>query len=532
MSVITPLPAPPSRADPVNFATRADAFLPALVTMANEMNTAITVVNNGVTSVEDNVAVVNAAALDAAQQAAAAADSATAAANSVTSALNLSNTNATSSTSLSIATGSRNLTIETGKAIVAGQFVIVASTINPITNYMFGQVSSYNSVTGALVVNVTIVNGSGTFNSWNVALSGFPRVFEYNMIRQPVGSATTLNQGFKGYFIDVTSGTFTLSFSAASSLGDGWWCYIRNGGTGDVTLDPNGTETIDGVTSFIMYPGEVRVVHCDGTTLRSFVLESFLKVFTSTNTFTRPPGYQMFGVEMWGGGGSGGASSPISPNAGAAAGGGGGAYNRGSYLFAEVNVAGSPIVDVFVGAGGNAVVATSGNGTNGQAGGTSQFLNTFAYGGGGGNGVANFTASVNGGGGGGTRASGSNTVGGSGWNTAETGMAPNAGTTDFSDFGGSGGGSCGIGAPNNPAIGRNSRYGGAGGGSVSGPSSGSTTSAGGTSLFGGNGGAGGLNTGVAGSQRGGGGGGAKTNGSGSATSGAGGVGEVRIWGMV
>ena len=35
---ITPLPTPPTREDPVNFNDRADLFLPAIVTFAQEAN--------------------------------------------------------------------------------------------------------------------------------------------------------------------------------------------------------------------------------------------------------------------------------------------------------------------------------------------------------------------------------------------------------------------------------------------------------------------------------------------------------------
>lgn len=78
--------------------------------------------------------------------------------------------NASSTTSLTIGTGSKSLTIETGKGYVSGQAVLIASTADP-TNFMTGQVTSYNSGTGALVVNVTTTGGSGTVAAWTVSVT-------------------------------------------------------------------------------------------------------------------------------------------------------------------------------------------------------------------------------------------------------------------------------------------------------------------------------------------------------------------------
>lgn len=49
---ITPLPTPPTRQDPVNFADRADTFLAALPTFAVEVNTDLSTVNSNMTAIQ------------------------------------------------------------------------------------------------------------------------------------------------------------------------------------------------------------------------------------------------------------------------------------------------------------------------------------------------------------------------------------------------------------------------------------------------------------------------------------------------
>ena len=139
---ITALPAPPTRSDATNFNARADAFLSALPTFATEANSLASEVN-GYAS--------NAAA-------------------SAATATNAPGTSATSTTSLAIGTGTKALTVQTGKAFVVGQWVTVTSTATP-ANWMHGQITAYTSGTGALTVNVTALGGSGTYAAWTIGLS-------------------------------------------------------------------------------------------------------------------------------------------------------------------------------------------------------------------------------------------------------------------------------------------------------------------------------------------------------------------------
>jgi hypothetical protein len=79
---------------------------------------------------------------------------------------------ATSSTSTSVATGSKTFTIETNKSFDEGMYVMIVDDAAPTTNWMHGQVTAYNSGTGALDVTVETIAGSGTLSDWLISVSG------------------------------------------------------------------------------------------------------------------------------------------------------------------------------------------------------------------------------------------------------------------------------------------------------------------------------------------------------------------------
>ena len=171
MTTITALPTAPSRADPANFRTRADAFMAALPTFATETNTVAGEVNTNATNAATSASTATTQAGTATTQAGNASASAAAASASALTALNAPGTSATSTTSLTIGTGAKSLTIQTGKSIVVGMTLVIARTSAPTTTRMSGVVSSYDSGTGALGVTVDSVTGSGTHTDWTVTLS-------------------------------------------------------------------------------------------------------------------------------------------------------------------------------------------------------------------------------------------------------------------------------------------------------------------------------------------------------------------------
>lgn len=60
-------------------------------------------------------------------------------------------------------------------------------------------------------------------------------------------------------------GTFTLSLTAAATLGDGFAFSVWNNGSGTITIDPSASETIDGALTKTLAPGKLAIVYCDGT---------------------------------------------------------------------------------------------------------------------------------------------------------------------------------------------------------------------------------------------------------------------------
>ena len=172
MTTITALPSAPNRSTdaPEAYVTKADAMMAALPTFVTETNTVAGEVNTNATTATTQAGISTTQATNSANSASASANSAIASAASATTALNAPGTSATSTTSLTVATGSQSLTIQTGKLFSIGQFVVIARTSAP-ANYMAGQITAHNSGTGALIVNVTSFEGSGTYTDWTISLN-------------------------------------------------------------------------------------------------------------------------------------------------------------------------------------------------------------------------------------------------------------------------------------------------------------------------------------------------------------------------
>jgi len=361
---------------------------------------------------------------------------------------------------------------------------------------------------------ITVTNGDGVSGNPSIAFTGSvtPTLGRRNIA--DVTSGDTIVASDQAKLVNIATGTGTLAFTAVATLAAGFWCVIKNAGTGDVTLDPSGAELIDGLANWKLYPGGSVLVECDGSALYSVLISPMQVTFNASGTFTKPGVGTWAEIEGWGAGGSGGrgAASDVG-------GGGGGGYNRRTLSLSSFGATET----VTIGAGGAARAANSDGATGGD---TSLGTLLAAYGGGGGDNVGN-----GGGGGGGQRSAGAIPTGAGGGTPGNpifiataTSNAQGRGGDTFAGIasyvhGGGGGDST--------FAGGDSVYGGAGGGGCTA----TAAAAGGASSFGGAGGAGAVNgaDATAGTQPGGGGG--ASEGVSTGVSGAGGAGRivVRVW---
>lgn len=332
---------------------------------------------------------------------------------------------------------------------------------------------------------MTFLSGVGTW----VSIAG------NTLTRSARTSNTILAGADNATFIDITSGTFSQTFTAAATLANSWYCYIRNSGTGDITVDPNGAELIDGVASYVMLPNECRLVICDGVGFYTQIISPFAMTITANRSVAQAPGYNYFEGIAW----SGAASGQRTAAPGISLGGPGG----GAFPFQIPTSSWGATQAIVVGAGGAAVSGVA----NGNVGNDTTIGSFIVVKG------ASFTqgGAING------------TQGGAGNANARGFESPtvNSGASYSAVWAGS------VGDSSGGIAGGISIYGGGCGGSVKDGIGGLTSP--GTSANGGTGGIAGSGVnGTAGTVPAGGGGAS----AGGTNSGAGARGEVRIWGVL
>jgi hypothetical protein len=147
------------------------------------------------------------------------------------------------------------------------------SGANTIVTVAAGQAQYIYIVTNATTAGTwgIIAFGIGSSGADAATLAGYGLLAIGQTLNQsqPV---TTFSSNYTALTTDRSStyvwtgGAGTLTLTAASTLGDNWFMFLRNGGTGALTVTGTGGNTINGSASLIFQPSDSAIIVCSGST--------------------------------------------------------------------------------------------------------------------------------------------------------------------------------------------------------------------------------------------------------------------------
>ena len=180
-------------------------------------------------------------------------------------------------------TGAYNITMPPADETSPGQVVtfknLGASTINVLDNSGGTLLTITDGQTWTLYLK-TNATAAGTWDSFQAgsvtsqaqasALAGFGIVAQAGLLSQSA-PVTLFNADYtagvsdraKTYVWDDT-GSGTLTLTAAATLGANWFMAVRNSGGGNFTVDPSGSDLINGVSSLVLRPDDSAIISTDG----------------------------------------------------------------------------------------------------------------------------------------------------------------------------------------------------------------------------------------------------------------------------
>ena len=122
----------------------------------------------------------------------------------------------------------------------------IVSIASGIAQYIYLTDNTTNAGTWS-----TVTFGAGTSSANSATLAGYGLTAINTTLNQQYAESSiysnlTLNATYRAQFLVWSSGVGTITLPSASTVGNGWFVMVRNGGSGIVTLTPSGTDTIDG----------------------------------------------------------------------------------------------------------------------------------------------------------------------------------------------------------------------------------------------------------------------------------------------
>ena len=148
----------------------------------------------------------------------------------------------------------------------------------------------------AFVIDKTTANVS--FNGFSDAARTRRQLSD--AVRAVTGADTIGASDIGRTLIFNSASAFTVAIAAAVTLGNGFWCRFKNVGSGLVTIDPDASETIDGLATGIVPKSDSGILICDGTGFQTLerpsvvLLDSGSFSASATLSLALPAGFDVF----------------------------------------------------------------------------------------------------------------------------------------------------------------------------------------------------------------------------------------------
>ena len=154
--------------------------------------------------------------------------------------------------------GSNSFTVTTASGAT------IVSIASGIAQYIFLTDNSTNNGTWS-----TVQFGAGTSSANAAALAGYGLTAISTTLNQEyaessIFSSTTLNDTYRAQFLVWSGGVGAITLPTSSTVGNGWFVMVRNGGSGILTLTPSGTDTIDSTATQQLQLTESLVIVSNG----------------------------------------------------------------------------------------------------------------------------------------------------------------------------------------------------------------------------------------------------------------------------
>jgi hypothetical protein len=148
--------------------------------------------------------------------------------------------------------------------------------------------------------------GAATAQAQASALAGFGLTATGSTLSQstPVtlfNTSYTAGTSDRAKMFVWTGGLGTLTLPSAVDVGSDWFVAVRNGGSGNLVIDPQGLETINGAANLTLTPGDSATAVTDGTNWYTLGLGQsavFAFDFTSINLAGVSGNYTLSGAEL------------------------------------------------------------------------------------------------------------------------------------------------------------------------------------------------------------------------------------------